>query len=118
LPLFLFPVSSFPLGLSRGLVATYLYTPNTTVVAMVYNLSKSESISALLKASGSLIIVKLEILSTGSIALLLTRRKRRTTLLLLTLSLQMLASLGGPTIWLKHPSLSSKVLCRNCIRLV
>ncbi|KAJ5521389.1 Short-chain dehydrogenase/reductase SDR [Penicillium freii] len=56
-------------GLGKGLIATYLATPNTTVIATVRDLSKSESLSALPKASGSsLLIVKLEIASVDSIA--------------------------------------------------
>lgn len=56
-------------GLGKGLVATYLLTPNTTVIATVRDLSKSDSLSALPKASGSsLFIVKLEISSADSIA--------------------------------------------------
>jgi norsolorinic acid ketoreductase len=56
-------------GLGKGLVATYLSTPNTTVIATVRDLSNSASLSALPKASGSsLLIVKLEISSADSIA--------------------------------------------------
>jgi norsolorinic acid ketoreductase len=56
-------------GLGKGLVATYLSTPNTRVIATVRDLSNSESLSALPKASGSsLLIVKLEITSADSIA--------------------------------------------------
>ncbi|KAJ5985579.1 Short-chain dehydrogenase/reductase SDR [Penicillium canescens] len=56
-------------GLGKGLVATYLSTPDTTVIATVRDLSNSESLSALPKASGSsLLIVKLEIASADSIA--------------------------------------------------
>ncbi|CAG8908674.1 unnamed protein product [Penicillium egyptiacum] len=40
-------------GLGKGLVATYLSTPNTTVIATVRDPSKSESLSTLPKASGS-----------------------------------------------------------------
>ncbi|KAJ5615193.1 Short-chain dehydrogenase/reductase SDR [Penicillium hordei] len=56
-------------GLGKGLVATYLATPDTTVIATVRDPSKSEFLSALPKASGSsLFIVKLEIVSADSIA--------------------------------------------------
>ncbi|KAJ5194037.1 Short-chain dehydrogenase/reductase SDR [Penicillium cf. griseofulvum] len=55
-------------GLGKGFVATYLSAPNTTVVATVRDLSKSESLSGLPKASGSsLVIVKLDLASVDSI---------------------------------------------------
>ncbi|KAJ6191415.1 Short-chain dehydrogenase/reductase SDR [Penicillium mononematosum] len=55
-------------GLGKGLAATYLSTPDTTVIATVRDPSKSESLSALPKASGSsLLVVKLEITSTDTI---------------------------------------------------
>ncbi|KAF7588661.1 hypothetical protein BBP40_005412 [Aspergillus hancockii] len=55
-------------GLGKGLVATYLSAPNTTVIATVRDPSKSESLSALPKAPGSsLIVLKLEISSVDSV---------------------------------------------------
>nr|D7PI11.1 RecName: Full=Short chain dehydrogenase gsfK; AltName: Full=Griseofulvin synthesis protein K [Penicillium aethiopicum]ADI24951.1 GsfK [Penicillium aethiopicum] len=55
-------------GLGKGLVATYLSTPDTTVIATVRDPSKCESLSALPKALGSnLLLVKLEVTSKDSI---------------------------------------------------
>ncbi|GKZ65179.1 hypothetical protein AnigIFM50267_007347 [Aspergillus niger] len=56
-------------GLGKALVAAYLSTPNITVIATVRDLSKSDSLNALPKASGSnIIVVELEMSSAGSIA--------------------------------------------------
>ncbi|KAH7110602.1 hypothetical protein B0J11DRAFT_599334 [Dendryphion nanum] len=56
-------------GLGKGLVATYLSTPDTAVIATVRDPSKCESLQTLPKGPGSrLLIIKLEISSTDSIA--------------------------------------------------
>ncbi|PKX89463.1 SDR family oxidoreductase [Aspergillus novofumigatus IBT 16806] len=56
-------------GLGKALVATYLLTPNTTVIATIRDPSKSKSLSALAKASGSsLVTIELDIASANSIA--------------------------------------------------
>lgn len=60
-----------PPGIGKGLVAAYLTVPNTTVVATVRDPSHptAESLRSLSKAAGSsLIVIKLDVLSTESIS--------------------------------------------------
>lgn len=63
-------------GLGKGLVATYLSTPNTTVIATVRDPSKSEALSSLPKAPGSsLLVVRLDVTSPDSIATAIDKLK-------------------------------------------
>jgi norsolorinic acid ketoreductase len=68
--LYLFFILTISSGIGKGLVATYLAVPNTTVVATVRDPSHptAQSLCSLPKASGSsLIVITLDVSSTKSI---------------------------------------------------